>query len=324
MAVKTKFNKTDITNILSEYNLGDFVSLEPIKNGTVQTNILLKTSKGKFVFRYYECRLKNSVLFEVNLIKYLKDKNYPCPAPFRNIHGNFVGMKNNKPFVIFEFIEGKHIEKPNDTQRKQLIQKVAELQNITKNYNPFYKKYRWNYSIDLCKKLATDEAKKIGSKNAKDKLKWLKNELVKLKLPKTLPKGICHCDFHFSNVLFKNGKFNALIDFDDANYTFLSWDLICLTEPFKPAFDWNTWQKFCPSDNVFDFKQIKKIVSEYMKYRPLNKTEKKYLFDVYKLSLLMDCIWYFKRGKANDFFEKRKIDYLNNLGRDNFYKEVFE
>jgi hypothetical protein len=38
----------------------------------------------------------------------------------------------------------------------------------------------------------------------------------------------------------------------------------------------------------------------------------------------MDCIWYFKRGKANDFFEKRKIDYLNNLGRDNFYKEVFE
>lgn len=324
MAVKTKFTKTKMINILSKYDLGDFVNFEPIKNGTVQTNILLKTSKGKFVFRYYECRSKNSVLFEVNLIKYLKDKKYPSPSPFRNIHGSFVGLQNNKPFVIFEFVEGEHIENPNEAQRKQLIQKVAELQNITKDYNPYYKKYRWNYGVDLCRKLATKQAKKIGSKNAKDKLVWLKSELLKLKLPKTLPKGICHCDFHFSNVLFKNGKFNALIDFDDANYTFLSWDLICLTEPFKPTFDWNTWQKFSTSDNVFDFKQIKKVVSEYIKYRPLNKTEKKYLFDVYKLSLLMDCIWYFKRGKANNFFEKRKIDYLNNLGRDNFYKEVFE
>jgi homoserine kinase type II len=324
MAVKTKFNKTDIIKILSKYDLGDFISFEPIKSGTVQTNILLKTSKGKFVLRYYECRSKNSVLFEVNLIRYLKDRKYPCPSPFRNIQGNYLGIQKNKPFVIFEFIEGEHIEKPNETQRKQLIQKVAELQSITKDYNPYYKKYRWNYSVDLCRKLATEEAKKIDSKNAKDKLKWLKRELLKLKLPKTLPKGICHCDFHFTNVLFENGKFNALIDFDDANYTFLSWDLICLTEPFKSTFDWNTWQKYSISDNVFDFKQIKMVVSEYMKYRSLNKTEKKYLFDVYKLSILMDCIWYLKRGKAKDFFEKRKIDYLNNLGRDIFYKEVFE
>lgn len=324
MAVKTKFNKTDMKNILSEYDLGDFVSFESIKNGTVQTNILLKTTKNKFVFRYYERRSKNSVLFEVNLIKYLKDKNYPCPVPFRNIHGNFIGIYKQKPFVIFEFVEGKHIENPSEAQKKQLVEKVAELHNITKDYNPYYKKFRWNYGVELCKKLAEDEANKIGTKNAKNKLKWLKSELTKLKLPKSLPKGICHCDFHFSNVLFKNGKFNALIDFDDANYTFLSWDLICLIEPFKSTFDWNTWNKFKSTDNVFDFKQPKKVVTEYMKYRHLNSTEKKYLFDIYKLSILMDCVWYFKRGNANDFFEKRKIDYLNNLGRNNFYKKVFE
>lgn len=324
MAVKTKFTKTDIKNILSKYDLGDFVSFEPIKNGTVQTNILLKTSKNKFVFRYYENRSKNSVLFEVNLIKYLKNRNYPCLTPFRNIHGNFIGIYNKKPFVIFEFIEGKHIEKSNTEQRKQLIQKVAELQKFTKNYNPYHKKYRWNYSIDLCKKLAQDEAKKIGTKNSQNKLKWLKSELLKLKIPKSLPKGICHCDFHFSNVLFKNGKFNALIDFDDANYTFLSWDLICLIEPFVLIFDWDTWNKFKPTDNVFNFKQTKKIVAEYMKHRQLNNNEKYHLFDIYKLSILMDCIWYFKRGDTKDFFEKRKIDYLNNLGRDAFYKEVFK
>ena len=324
MTVKTKFTKNDMISILSKYDLGELVSFDPITNGTVQTNILLNTSKDKFIFRYYECRSKNSVLFEVNLIKYLKDRNYSCPAPFKNMNGNFIGILNKKPFVIFEFVEGKHIENPSEEQKKQLIKKVAELQNITKYYKPYYKKYRWNYSVELCIKLAESEAKEIGTKNAENKLKWLKGELSNLKLPKSLPKGICHCDFHFSNVLFKNDKFNALIDFDDANYTFLSWDLICLTEPFILTFDWNTWNKFKPTDNVFDFKQTKIIVTEYMKYRSLNHNEKRYLFDVYKLSLLMDCIWYFKRGSAKDFFEKRKIDSLNSLGRDKFYKEVFE
>ncbi len=323
MAVKTKFTKTNIINILVKYNLGSFVNFKPIKKGTVETNFLLKTSTGKFVFRYYEYRPKNSVLFEINLIKYLKKTNYHCPTPIKDRSGGFIGIYNGKPFVIFKFIAGQHLKNPTEAQRKQLICKVAELQNITHNYQPSYRKYRDNYDIRLCKKLAGNEARKIGTKNAKDKLKWLKNELSKLKLPKSLPKGICHCDFHFSNVLFKNGRFKALIDFDDANYTFLSWDLICLAEPFIATFNWNTWNRFKFTENVFNFKPIRKVVAEYIKHRPLNSNEKHYLFDIYKLSLLMDCVWYFKRGNVKDFFEKRKIDYLNNLGRNQFYNKIF-
>lgn len=323
MAVKTNFTKDEIVKIFSNYDLGVFLDFKPIAKGTVQTNFIIQTTKDKFVFRYYENRSRDSVLFEANLIKYLKDKKYPCPAPFKNKHGKIVEMFNNKPYIVFEFIDGDHIENPNKEQKKQLIKKVAELQNITKNYRPYYKKYRWNYSVELCRKLAENETKKVGTKNAKEKLKWLKSELLKLKLPKSLPKGICHCDFHFSNILFKNGKFKALIDFDDANYTFLLYDLICLIEPFVPSFDWNTWNRFKASDDVFDFKQTKKVVAEYMKYRHLDHSEKRHLFDIYKLSILIDCVWYFKRGDANDFFEKRKINYLNNFGRDKFYKEVF-
>ena len=61
-----------------------------------------------------------------------------------------------------------------------------------------------------------------------------------------------------------------------------------------------------------------------MKHRPLNNNEKRHLFDVYKLSILIDCVWYFKRGNVSDFYEKRKIDYLNNLGREEFYDKVFK
>ena len=124
-------------------------------------------------------------------------------------------------------------------------------------------------------------------------------------------------------MLFFNGKFNALIDFDDANYTFLIFDLVSLVEPFVSSFKHYHWFEHNVTDNVFDFGETKRVVSEYEKYRCLNNNEKRHIFDVYKLSFLFDCIWYFERGNAEDFFEKRKIEHFNNLGADNFYNELF-
>src|SRR6187455_1183398 len=144
MAVKTQLSKGDFAKILTNYDLGEYKHTQPINEGTVQTNFLLQTIRGKAVFRYYENRSKDSVSFEVNLIKYLRSQNYPCPAPFKNNRGMYIDTYNKKPFVIFEFVEGYHIEDPNESQKMQLIRKVAELQNITKNYRPFKKSHRWN------------------------------------------------------------------------------------------------------------------------------------------------------------------------------------
>ena len=62
---------------------------------------------------------------------------------------------------------------------------------------------------------------------------------------------------------------------------------------------------------------------EYTKYRQLRDVEQKHLFDVYKLSILFDCVWYFGRGSATDFFEKTKIDFLNEVGAEEFYRKLF-
>lgn len=314
MSIKTRFSENDFQQILLNYNLGYFIKLEPITSGAVQTNYFLTTSKDKFVFRYHENRTKESVLFESNLIKYLKNKNYPCPAIIKNKHGKMVELYKNKPYVIFEFVEGKHIENPNEDQKVQLIQKAAELQNLTKNYRPINKKYRWNYSVELAGQLATREADKLETANVRAKLEWFKDKLTKLQLPQSLPKGICHCDFHFSNVLFKNDQLNALIDFDDANYTYLTFDLVGLIEAAAWQFE---------KDKVLNFKEARKVIDEYMKYRTLNNNEKRHLFDVYKLSILFDCIWRFERGNVKDFYEKRKTEFLDSVGREEFYNKLF-
>ncbi|RAP78454.1 homoserine kinase [Paenibacillus montanisoli] len=314
MAIKTEFSEGELSEIVEEYDLGKFVSSFSLSGGTVQTNIGIITTKGKFVFRYYEHRPPEAVLFEMDLLLYLKEHNYPCPAPYKNNQGSYVGNCKHKPYAIFECMEGAHIGQPTAEQQQKLIQKVAELHKLTENYLPVHKDMRLNYNAERCRQLGGEVAERINNYNAYQKLAWLENELGKLELPAALPMGVCHADFHFSNVLFIDDEVSALLDFDDANYTYLLFDLIGLIE-------YSAWRR--DKDHGLNFDQAKKVVFTYNSFRPLTTNEAEHLFDVYKLSILIDCIWYFERGDASDFYERRKIDFLNQLGRKGFSRKIF-
>lgn len=312
--MKIKLTSDEIEQILQSFNLGNLLDFRPFDSGTVQTNVWIQTSLGRYVLRYYGNRARESVLFETDLLRYLKDNHFPCPGPYVNICGELVGTYKTKPYAVFEFMEGEHIRELSEQQRNQLIQKAAELHTITENYVPTHKESRWNYSAQFCLSMAQQASQHINTENSRHKLSWLEKQLQVLDLPESLPMGICHSDFNLSNILFTNDEFRALLDFDDANYTYLVFDLVGLIESFA-------WRR--DVDTVLNFNEARKVVSEYVKWRPLCRTEEQHLFDVYKLSVLIDCVWYFDRGDATDFYEKRKINFLNTLGREQFYYELF-
>ena len=322
MAVKTPFSDEDMAAVLAGYPLGSFVAAEPLARGTVQTNYRVQTSEGQFIFRCYENRGLEMVRCECRLLAYLRGRGYPCPAPLADRRGNFAGLYQGKPCVFFEFVVGEHLEQPDADQLRQLVRKAAELHQLTQGYQPRGWRSRLNYSPQLCLRLAREKARRVGSGAAQEKLAWLEGECARLNLPAALPKGMCHCDFHFSNVLYAGGTFAALIDFDDANYTYLTFDLAGLVNPFIPAFDWDSWLHFSPEDELFDFSSGREILAEYARVRPLDPLEQDCFFDVYKLSILFDTVWYFERG-AGDFYEKRKIAALNRLGRTAFKAGLF-
>jgi len=108
MAVKTPFSKDELVNLLDEYDLGDYEDHKPFDRGGDQTNYLVETTKGKYVFRYYEKRSMDYVLFEMELLHYLTRNSYPCPAPIKNERGEYAGSYREKPYALFTFIEGEH------------------------------------------------------------------------------------------------------------------------------------------------------------------------------------------------------------------------
>jgi homoserine kinase type II len=313
MAVKTPFSDDDFVVILSQYDLGAYTHATAVQQGTVQTNYFIETTQGRFVFRYYENRSRESVLFESELLAYLTTQHYPCPAQAMNKQGAYVGMYGHKPYVLFHFLEGQPIEHPSLRHWRQLVQKAAELQKLTQNYRSRYTQYRWNYNPDLCLRLARAEAARLDTPSAHAKFAWFAREQITLDLPPTLPKGICHCDFHFSNVLFQADRLVALLDFDDANYTFLQFDLVGLIES-------SAWPH---TAEMLDLAKARAVVQEYSRHRALPLIEQQHLFDVYKLSILFDCVWYFSRGPADNFYERRKIEALHRIGRQTFVDELF-
>jgi len=329
MAVESTLTTADAVAILANYECGTIEEIRPLTAGTVQTNLLVRTmqtngTQGKFVLRYYrQNRSLGAVCFEAALINYLHRHNYPCPPLLRRRQGDYVGLYREHPYALFDFLEGLHLAYLTAAQQQQLIQAVAELQRLTHSYRPPHWEERWHYDEAFCERMAAERAAAIGTPKAAAKLAWYRQQLAQLILPATHPKGICHTDFHESNLLFQKGNFHALLDFDDANYTYLTFDLVSLLAPVLFRFQWDSWQTVRPTDAPFDFAAARQLLAPYEAVRPLSDVEKAHLFDVLKLATLVDCLWYFARGEVGHFYEGRKIDCLDALGRARFYQALF-
>ncbi|MBT4804538.1 homoserine kinase [Candidatus Woesearchaeota archaeon] len=317
MIAKTKFSKEELNKIISGYNLGQLKSFRPFETGAVQTNILLKTSKGKFVLRYYGQRTKKYVLFEVNILHYFRDHKYPCATPIRNIHGDFIGKYNGKYFAIFNYLEGKHIKKPNNIQYHQLGKYLAKLHNLSQGYKPDHWEVRENKDKKFCLDTAKVESKKFKSKTeAKEKLKFLKREISKVKLPGSLPKGVCHGDWDITNLKFEGNKLTGVLDFDDSCYTHLIFDVANF------IYYW-AWMR----EKEFNFSKARSLLRDYFKYRKLSEVEKKYLFDGIKMVIFTYMGWFFyEKWKTEDVFDncKKRLEFLDSIGRDEFYNRLFK
>ena len=313
MTVKTFYTQSEFDQILKEYSIGAFIRAEPIQAGEIQSNYVLWTEKGKFVLRYYENRNRESVLFESELLDFLAERKFPSPKPLKNRSGANVGSYKNKPFILFDFLKGRPIDHPQEKHFRQVIRVAAELQNLTRGFRPEYTDYRWNYTPELCFELAKQKACELNTQEAYHKLDWVEEVLSNLELPASLPKGICHCDFHPSNIFFREDQLAALLDFDDANFTYLPFDLVNLIDHWA-------WSYL---DRLPDFDKARFVAKEFSHHRQLSEQEKLNLLDVYKISIVIDSIWFFSRWEGDSFYEKIKIESLNNLGREVLMNRLF-
>jgi homoserine kinase type II len=310
MAVKTSFTADDFRQILVRYNLGTLVDYAPFAQGTDQTNLLLTTTQRAVVLRYYEKRTLDYAAFEIALLQYLTRHTYPCAAPIADQAGCYLSLYKEKPLALFELLPGEHADNPQNAL--QVAEVIGKLHTLTIRYQPPTGGTRPTYDQAYCWSWAAQSAGRIGSEvEAKRRLAWMQGELAQLVLPEQLPRGVCHSDLNPSNFLYQQGKLSGVLDFDQASYTWLLYDVGQLLY-------WWAW----PDNGELDLQQSRTLLKHYEQQRPMTGDEHEHLFDALKLVILIGIGWFLDDddGCAN---AQRKIALLNDVGRVAFSEHLF-
>lgn len=301
----------DMTEIVGAFKLGELREARRFDRGTVQINTRVSTSQGIFVVKVYRNRSLKSVQFETMLLVDLERTGVPCPRVVSNGSAETVMELRGLPVAVFTYIEGTEPETLGPVRRSQVLRAVAELHEFTRGRRRYETDDRWNYTMEFSLERLREAASRSRLHDPASKLEWLEARVRECNLPASLPRGVCHCDFDRSNLLFAGDRLTAILDFDDANYTWLMMDLINLMENYA-------WE----DPETPDWESCARIIAEYQQFRPLTELEKRHMFDAHRLQAAIDTAWFFDTGEYYDFVGRRRIEFLDSIGRDEYRRNL--
>jgi len=240
MAYLTKLKNNDIKKICFNYNIKYYNKFIPIYEGIQNSNYIIY-SKKKYLLTVYEDKdvLRNLTKY-LKLMIYLGNNNIPCPIPLKNINNNIISNYINKKYSIFNFLNGKHLDKHFLYQYLDLGEHIAKIHFTTKTY-PI--KINNNFNIKFYSSIINKYGNIINkyNKDLSEKFKYTVQEYKKIK-KYNLPEGLIHADLFPDNVLFYKRKISGLLDFYyacnnylicDLSIVIISWFFQKNTEPVK-------------------------------------------------------------------------------------------
>ena len=262
MAVYTVLNIKDITTILTKYNLIP-LHYEGIKDGILNTNYLIFTTKGKFVLRVLEGH--RSYEAEKEELDFLLELNdiIPCSLPCSTKDGKILIEYNGKMMTLFYFIEGEKLTEINEHFLSQIGILLGKMHLFSKNKilnrkTRIDEKYYFS-KIDMTKvPIAEDEKKNLLSL-------YKKVSMIDFS---SLPCGVIHNDIFPDNILIKDGFISGIIDFNDSSYAPFIFDLGIVI---------NYWIRIKNFSPETEKKYIEVFLTSYESIRKLSTIEKSLL-----------------------------------------------
>ena len=208
MSVYTKITSDEVSKYLEDYSIGLFESLEGISDGIENTNYILKTSKGEYIFTIFENIDINKVIQYLKLMNFLNESNFKCAKVHNRKDDQLCGSIQNKPAAIIEKLSGSSISNVNENQCAEVGGLLANFHILGNGFEDYLKDSR-----DLTWR--KDSYTKLKKVLLPDEKKLIEDALVVQQEFNdfALPKGIIHADLFRDNILFDSGKISGMIDF---------------------------------------------------------------------------------------------------------------
>ncbi len=216
MAVHTELNKAFLKELADDYGLGRIGPLSGMPEGSMNSNYLLETSKGRYLLRVEEVKGENELKRELDLLTFLRKHSFPCPHPMQDRMGRLYRQFNSKCVSLFRYQEGKVVGvkglKP--AHLETIGRSLGDLHVVGKAYK---KGIDNRFSFERIADLYLTVRAKLPNYFRKT-LRTLDDEVDYLTryLEGKLPKGVIHGDLFADHVLFRGDKLVAMLDFEAA------------------------------------------------------------------------------------------------------------
>ncbi len=294
MAVYTRISEQEITQHLQKYNLGKLLSFKEIVEGIDNSNFILETESGKFIFTIFESRIdKNDLPFFINLKLHLAKKGICCPRPILDNSGLAISDINGKKSAIVTFLSGATLKPRSDgyydnittTHCFEVGKNLAKLHEAAADFEMSRPNELgingWKPLFSKFESLTENYQKNLGAEIS-EVLNFLQNSWRF-----DLPSGANHLDLFPDNVFFdEKSQLSGVIDFYFAATDALVYDFAIIV---------NAW---CFDEkNNFDETKFSAMLRGYEEVRKFSDVEKNFL----KIALVGAALR-FLLTRLNDMF----------------------
>jgi homoserine kinase type II len=246
-----------IKQVLTLYDLGAFENLQQLSFGYANQNYRVDTDQGSFLYRVCTQQPLHLIEYEVSLMEALRQISFPTAYPIAQKDGSFIHPLGEHYVMIYEFHQGQ--EPPLNVHTAGAIGEAIGVLSTLPNAQNHPKKNAVH--LDTCDALIAEFAQ---AKNPLPELFAYFEEQTNYLRPlllQTLPEGIVHGDCFTDNTLFAGNELVAVIDFEEACYDHLLFDVGM------------TINGFCFPDNVLDMTLLEAFLMAYHRKRTLTYQE---------------------------------------------------
>lgn len=261
MAIYTALTKKEIVKIANEFALGDLVSYNGIKNGSVNTHYLIETKRGKYFAKIDEVKSELELKQELDLLLHLRKQNFPCLQPLKTKTGRFNIEFQGKCLTMTRYLEGMElsVRAINTTHLSALGHALANLHLIGRSYKKgIDNRFGFNRIVTIYR-----DVRRQLPPHLKNIVRVLDDEFAYLEnyLDNNLPKGIIHGDLFADNVKFKGNRLTGVMDFEAACRGKLIYDLATAVNAL------------CFVEDRYRIDRFEALISGYESLRPLSLPE---------------------------------------------------
>ncbi len=224
MAVYTQISAEDMADYVRAFDAGELRSAKGIAEGVENSNYLVETDKGRFIFTVYEKRVDvNDLPFFLAMIDHLVARGCPVPAALKTRDGAGTITRQGKAMAMMHFMPGLSVSHPTPGQARAAGRALGQLHTALADF-PMHRPNALGPQgwYDLAERCGDDLDQiqpglktRVAEECAFLKVHW----------PSQLAQSVIHADLFPDNVLMSGDQVCAVIDFYFACTEIRAWDL---------------------------------------------------------------------------------------------------